>query len=292
MDLLQLKYFCNAAESQNFSKTAEKYAVPPSDISQSIKRLEKELNIMLFDRSANKIAINECGKMFYERIKQALNIIEDAKNVLGDLEYRVYGDIKICICANRRIVTSVIEKFKMKYCDVSFIISHSPQDIDNEFDFIIGDETFEKKGYDKEQILTEKIILALQKNDPIAKKKKIYPEDLKNRRFITMPCGCSLHYYTKAICNFMGFEPDIAIQSDDPHHLRKYIQLGFGIALIPELSWKGQFYDNIVFRDIGNFARKTYILKRSDRYITKKEELFLDMLKKECLKNELNNDSP
>ncbi|MBR2431832.1 MAG: LysR family transcriptional regulator, partial [Clostridia bacterium] len=42
MELLQLKYFCDAAETQNFSKTAKKYLVPTSNISQSIKRLEKE----------------------------------------------------------------------------------------------------------------------------------------------------------------------------------------------------------------------------------------------------------
>ena len=42
MELLQLTYFCDAAVTQNFSKTAQKYNVPPSNISQSIKRLEIE----------------------------------------------------------------------------------------------------------------------------------------------------------------------------------------------------------------------------------------------------------
>ena len=44
MELLQLMYFCDAAETENFSRTAKKYHVPPSDISQSIKRLELELS--------------------------------------------------------------------------------------------------------------------------------------------------------------------------------------------------------------------------------------------------------
>lgn len=49
MELLQLKYFCDAAETENFSKTAKKYLVPTSNISQSIKRLERELGVELFD---------------------------------------------------------------------------------------------------------------------------------------------------------------------------------------------------------------------------------------------------
>ena len=55
MELLQLKYFCDAAETENFSKTAEKYLVPTSNISQSIKRLEKELDTELFEHRANRI---------------------------------------------------------------------------------------------------------------------------------------------------------------------------------------------------------------------------------------------
>ena len=41
MELLQLKYFCDAAECENFSRTAEKYRVPTSNISQTVKRLDR-----------------------------------------------------------------------------------------------------------------------------------------------------------------------------------------------------------------------------------------------------------
>ena len=54
MELLQLRYFCDAAQTQNFSKTAKKYLVPTSNISQSIKRLEKELGCELFEHRGNK----------------------------------------------------------------------------------------------------------------------------------------------------------------------------------------------------------------------------------------------
>jgi len=65
MELLQLKYFCDAAKTQNFSQTAKKFMVPPSDISQTVKRLEKELGVALFSRHANRIVLNENGKRFF-----------------------------------------------------------------------------------------------------------------------------------------------------------------------------------------------------------------------------------
>ena len=64
MELLQLKYFIDASETQNFSETAKKFYVPPSAVSQSIKRLESELNVKLFSRRANKIQLNENGILF------------------------------------------------------------------------------------------------------------------------------------------------------------------------------------------------------------------------------------
>ena len=66
MELLQLTYFCDAAETQNFSKTAKKYTVPTSNISQCIRRLEEELGQPLFMRTANRIQLNERGKAFYK----------------------------------------------------------------------------------------------------------------------------------------------------------------------------------------------------------------------------------
>ena len=43
MELLQLRYFYESAKNENFAKTAEKYMVPASSISASVKRLEEEL---------------------------------------------------------------------------------------------------------------------------------------------------------------------------------------------------------------------------------------------------------
>ena len=100
MELLQLKYFCDAAKTQNFSKTARNFMVAPSDISQSIKRLEKELSTSLFIRKANRIALSDAGDEFYKKVSVALEIIDDSMAELSD---NAKSRIKICINTNRRI---------------------------------------------------------------------------------------------------------------------------------------------------------------------------------------------
>ena len=77
MELLQLKYFKAAAELENFSAVAEKYYVPQPSISATIKKLETELGVQLFDRNGKRITLNSNGKIFYEKIASAYNIEVD-----------------------------------------------------------------------------------------------------------------------------------------------------------------------------------------------------------------------
>ena len=111
MELLQLKYFCDAAQTENFSETAKKFSVPPSNISQSIHRLEKELGTELFERTANRIRLSHDGKIFSDGAKKALACLENAKTAVQDTG-ELRGEIKIGILTNRRVVTEVIGTFK------------------------------------------------------------------------------------------------------------------------------------------------------------------------------------
>ena len=86
MELLQLKYFCSAAETENFSLAAKEHNVPPSSISHSIKRLETEMGVTLFDRSANGVKLNERGKTLYMGAKSSLDLLSDTKKKVCDEE--------------------------------------------------------------------------------------------------------------------------------------------------------------------------------------------------------------
>ena len=57
MELLQLRYFFDSSKNESFAKTAQKYMVPPSSVSASVKRLESELGCRLFDRQSNRIKL-------------------------------------------------------------------------------------------------------------------------------------------------------------------------------------------------------------------------------------------
>lgn len=272
MEMLQLIYFCDAAQTENFSKTAKKYMVPPSNISQSIKRLEKELKTPLFERQANKIKLNNSGLLFYKNAKSALELLDGAKKALKNID--ASETIKINTHINRRIAMEAIESFRKLHPNISFITSHSIDDFSNDFDIVITDKELDLP-YLKQQATEERFLLAYNKNE-FEFDGKITALKLENSPFITMSRGSSIYENTYKLCNGLGFSPNIVLQSEDPFYIRKCVELGIGIALVPELSWKGQFSENIALKNVGEIKRRVYVYKKytTNEYIEK----FCDML--------------
>ncbi len=258
MEILQLKYFCDAAQTQNFSITAKKFLVPPSNISQTIKRLEKELETQLFERHANKIKLNVAGKFFYKNATTALELLENAEKSLKKLHEIKRLKINIHLC--RRIVMEVIEKFRQIYPEVSFITTHNSEQFSDEFDIIVTDKEL-TLPFSKTKVAEEKFLLAYNKNN-FEFNNDLNPLNLKELPFITMNSSSSIYKNCVKICNQQGFNPNIVLQSEDPFYIRKCVELGLGLAIVPELSWRGQFSENIALKNIGENKRNIYVYKK------------------------------
>ncbi len=281
MELLQLKYFCDAATNENFSLTAKKYNVPPSNISQSIKRLEIEIGVPLFNRRANKIILNETGNAFYKKISKSLAILSDAVAEAKD-EVNT-GRIKICINSNRRVVMEVAEKYRREYPRVEIITSHFTDSLQDDFDIII--DSFDGRifdEYERKLMISEDIVLAVMKGSKYADAQEIDISTLSGEAFVTMNEKSNLYALTNFICADFGFKPRIAVQSDDPFYVRKCIEAGLGISFVPSFSWKGQFSDNVVFKKISGYKRETYIYTDKDKYLPIYIRRFIDALISKC----------
>jgi LysR family nitrogen assimilation transcriptional regulator len=82
MDLRQLKYFVQIAETGNFSRAAEVLRIAQPSLSQQIKSLERELGVPLFVRHARGVTATEQGQQLYEHARRILQEIDDAKGIL------------------------------------------------------------------------------------------------------------------------------------------------------------------------------------------------------------------
>ena len=120
MNLIQLKYFQDAANTENFSQTAAKFMVPPSCISLYIKKLETELNTKLFDRVGNRVRLNDNGKLLLSTVNNIFLELDMVQNKLSNTSDVLSGEISMLIEANRRMIISYIGSFKKDYPQISF----------------------------------------------------------------------------------------------------------------------------------------------------------------------------
>lgn len=240
MELLQLRYFYESACAGSITKTAERFMVPPSSVSLSIKRLEKELGCALFDRTGNRIRLNENGLVLKKALQTAFGALDEAVVKLGDPKPGGGEDIYLLVRSERQILLDCIADFRKTHPGAVFHLSH---DYVNEritrFDIIIDDASVDYEGFQSTPIIRENIRIAASRDNPLCDR-ELTLWDLREERFITMHRGSSMQRITLDCCARAGFRPNIIIESDDPQYLRKYIEMGFGLAFVPETSWQGQ----------------------------------------------------
>ena len=73
MNLRELEYFYETAQTQNISRTAEKFLVPASTVSTAIKKLEKELENM---KNESKKAEEKLRREYEAKEKEMLDMLD------------------------------------------------------------------------------------------------------------------------------------------------------------------------------------------------------------------------
>ena len=82
MELIQLKYFKTVAQTGKIADAAQALFISAPALSTSISRLEKELGVPLFDRTGNKITLNQQGQIFLRYVNQIFSNLECARTEL------------------------------------------------------------------------------------------------------------------------------------------------------------------------------------------------------------------
>lgn len=99
MELLQLRYFVEIARNESVKKASEQLLVSQPSLSQSMKRLEKELGAPLFRHEGRNIRLTEQGRRFFLRAERALQELDvgcgeiDKKIVQGNVAIGTYMPI-------------------------------------------------------------------------------------------------------------------------------------------------------------------------------------------------------
>ena len=79
MNIQQLRYFLVLADTLSFTKTAEKYYISQTAVSNQIKALEEKLGVQLFQRTTRSVTLTQIGWQFLPDARQILEIYYRSK---------------------------------------------------------------------------------------------------------------------------------------------------------------------------------------------------------------------
>lgn len=254
MELLQLRYFRDAAELENFSKVAQKNFVPQPSISKTISKLEQELGVRLFDRNGKKISLNVDGKYFYEKVRTALNCIDEGIN---HFKTPMQSNISIYIQAGNRFISMLTADFLTSTRDI-FVssVTQVSQNSQNSYDFTFMQLFDDMSDYHFEKLMDDEIVLVVSKEHPLCQYDEVSIKSLSAYPYIAYYKSINLRDFTDEYCRREGgFTPGVVFETADYQALRYMIAKNKGISLMPKNLFTIQASEDY---KIINLKEKTY----------------------------------
>jgi len=95
MDLKQLRVFLEVANSEGFTRAAQKLHIAQSAISTSIRKLEEDLGVVLFNRGERKISLTAEGKVLAAHARELIQGVVKARQEIEDLRGLLKGEVKV-----------------------------------------------------------------------------------------------------------------------------------------------------------------------------------------------------
>lgn len=149
IDLELYRIFYVVAKHKHMTKASKELCISQPAISQSIKKLEEQLDGTLFLRSNKGMELTEEGKMFYEYVKGALELINNAEKEFTSFKDLSKGDIKIgcSTTLTKLVLLEAIKEFHKEYPNINIeIINDLTSNLINDLklgklDFVIFNES-------------------------------------------------------------------------------------------------------------------------------------------------------
>lgn len=230
MELLQLRYFFESAKTESFTATANKFQVPTTSVSASVKRLEKEMGCQLFDRTSNRITLNANGRLLQQSLCSVFRELDGVRDELLSHSSDP-REIKLLVRGMRRKITDLITEYNLKHSHVSFKTVFDYGDIDfKEYDIIIDEENDLYTEYERIELFTMRLKLKCAFNDSLCNK-KLALNQLCDRPFVLMDINSNMNKILTKACNRVGFTPKISVLCNDIECYEKFIASGMGIGI-------------------------------------------------------------
>ncbi len=287
MDIKQLEYFVEVCRYMSFTKAAANQYISQQGMSKSIKRMEEELGVELFQRTSSSLQLTDYAECLLPYAKEIVRNWRFSINDMNLLKNTNNGSLHVGISHGfvNILPTSLLTEFSRSNPKFTLRMNeYSDYELDQALISGMVEVAFCIMPVDETQICIhhlhrENTFYMLSENHPLAQQDSLDLAQLKDELFMGFGADNKGHVVFFERCREAGFEPKFAMMSQDMNMInelcRNNMGIGFyvgdknrkidGIKIIPDTRWEWSY-------EIG-------ICTYKGRKLSKSAEIFIDKLK-------------
>lgn len=245
--LTQLEYIVAVDTFRHFGKAAEHCFITQPTLSMQIKKLEEDLEVVIFDRSKQPLIPTDVGKRIIEQARTVLQGSERINDIVKDHKNLISGELKIGIIPTLApyLLPLFIGNYKRKYPNILIkveelttenIINHLHRDL---LDVGILVTPLKEERINERPIFYEEMMLYVHQNHSLHSKEKIIVKDIAIPEIWLLSDGHCFRHQVINLCSFQGAsneELPFHFEAGSLETLMNIIDKEGGITLIPELA--------------------------------------------------------
>lgn len=244
MDLRHIRYFIAVAEELNMRRASIRLHISQPPLTRQIQQLEDELGVQLFIRTPRGMELTQAGELFLAEARNIHSVVEQAtertkragQGKLGKLDIGIFGSGIL------DTIPKLLLAFRNTHPDVNIVLHNMNKDeqiealrqrrIDAGFNRFITPSS----DISNELVITEKLLLAVNENHPLARETIVPFHWLANHPLILFPTGSRPNFVDKvmSMCEKAGFIPQVAQEVGDTVTGVALVASNFGVCLVPE----------------------------------------------------------
>lgn len=262
MTLTELRYIVTLAREKHFRKAAEKCFVSQPTLSLGIKKLEEELDSVLFERGRNEVRPTPLGEKI---IEQARRVLEEA-NGIKQLAEQGKGQTNTALRVGAiftigpYLFPHLIRNIRNSAPEMPLILEENYTEVlrqklrTGELDAIIISPPFKEAETHQTSLYDESFCVLIPSNHPLAQKEKITRKHLEKEKILLLGEGhCFRDQVLTACPSIQKQNPNgdmFAPQGTSLETLRHMVASGFGLTILPMSAVDHQLYDSdtLVYR--------------------------------------------
>lgn len=243
MELRHLRHFAAVAETLHFGRASERLYMAQPPLSQSIRQLEAEVGVALFERTSRRVSLTPAGIVFQAHALRILHLVEEASLAARRAEQGEAGWLGIGFSASASydVLPDVLRAFRDEYPDVDLRLyemnaaEQADALRDGKIHLGLARPSIEEPGVVRETITHELFVVALPSAHPRAASADLDLAELADEAFILFPTLPKPSYGDSVlqVCAQAGFVPHAAQEVREMQTAISLVSAGMGLALVP-----------------------------------------------------------